>query len=288
MEHVVNESYVAGAPHPDNLVGLFRDRWVSALPGHESGDTPLFADPRLEWAIGQANGVQGKTVLELGPLEGGHSYMLQNGGAAEVTSIEANTLSYLKCLVVQQIYGLDKVRFELGNFLPWLEEPRKGAYDLVVAAGVLYHTIDPVRVLERLAQLSPELYIWTHYMDLGAMPEADVRYQAGVVGVENARYRGLDYQLFRRRYQSGPTDDPKFCGGVHENPAWIEKGTIRAVLDLHGFDVVVAHDHLDHPSGPAASFFARKRGLRRRVAREGEKARGSAARIRRRLTNLAG
>jgi hypothetical protein len=258
VQPVVHEKYVAEPPSAENLVELFAGQWVSALPGHPSGDVPLFGDPRAAWAIERAGGVDGKRVLELGPLEGGHTYMIHEAGAREVVSLEANTLCYLKCLVVQRLYALDRVTFELGNFIPWLETAQE-SYDLVVAAGVLYHTIDPVAVLEDLCRLSQEIFIWTHFADLAAMPETDPRYVAGITGVEQAQHRGMDYKLYRRRYLGNATNDPKFCGGVHSAPAWIERETILAILDMNGFDVEIGHDQPDHPNGPSASFFARKR-----------------------------
>ena len=61
-----------------------------------------------------------------------------------------------------------------------------------------------------------------------------------------------------RQYHGNATTDPKFCGGVHKNPHWIEKATIVRVLEAHGFTVELGHDTPDHPGGPAASFFAQR------------------------------
>jgi hypothetical protein len=266
VEPVVHEKYVVEPPRPENLVDLFAGLWVSALPGHPSGEVGLFDDRRMRWAIEQAGGMKGKRVLELGPLEGGHTYMLHNSGAREVTSVEANTACYLKCLVVQQLYSMERVKFELGNFIPWLDSAT-GPYDFVAAAGVLYHTVDPVAVLENLCRLGPEVYVWTHYADLTAMPEKDPRYVAGIVAVEEASHQGIDYKLFRRQYLTDTTTDPKFCGGVHKAPAWLEKDTILAFFDKFGFDVDIEHEEPFHPNGPSASFFARRRNLKTRVAR---------------------
>lgn len=254
---VVHETYVAEKPSPQALVDLFADSWVSYLPGHGGGGVPLFMDDRIGWAIAQAGGVEGKRVLELGPLEGGHTYMLHQAGAASITSIEANTLCYLKCLVVQQLLGLERVRFELGSFIPWLADTHE-RYDLVTAAGVLYHVVDPVQVLEDLCRTTDQLYIWTHYADTDAMPATDPRYKSGIIDVVEGEFRGQTYKKFRRQYLGNVEKDPKFCGGVHKNPHWIEKATIVSVLEAHGFSVEIAHDTPDHPGGPAASFFAQR------------------------------
>ena len=257
MELVVNDKYEDQAPSPEAVAALFEGQWVSALPGIPSGDVPLFGDDRIQWAIDLAGGVAGKRVLELGPLEGGHTYMLERAGAASIRAIEANTLCYLKCLLVQQLFGLDRTRFELGNFVPWLETTQE-TYDVVVAAGVLYHLSDPVPVLDAICRAGAQVYLWTHYVDFELMPRTDRRYKRWFVGVEEHEHHGKPYPLHRRAYKKNPTSDPKFIGGVHTTTAWIEKQTILDVFEANGFDVEVAHEANNH-SGPSASFFARKR-----------------------------
>jgi hypothetical protein len=258
MDLVVNDLYEVRSPAPENLVALFEGQWVSALPGIPSGDVPLFADDRIQWAIGLAGGVEGKRVLELGPLEGGHSYMLEQAGAAHIDAIEANSLCYLKCLLVQQVFGLGRTRFELGNFVPWLLSTEE-KYDVVVAAGVLYHLSDPVPVLDAICRAADQVYLWTHYVDRELLPPTDRRYKRWFVGVEEHDYRGTPYPLHRRVYKKNPTSEPKFIGGVHTATAWIEKQTILDVFAANGFSVEVSHEANNH-SGPSASFFARKPG----------------------------
>ena len=78
----------------------------------------------------------GRTVLELGPLEAGHSYLLERLGAAEIVGIEANTRAYLRCLVVKEILGLGRARFLCGEFVSYLRTSDR-RFDLAVASGVL-------------------------------------------------------------------------------------------------------------------------------------------------------
>jgi len=77
------------APHHQNAIDIFKGGWASnlseVLPGAISGDVPLFvADGRPRAAaagLGQGGRLDGMRVLELGPLEGGHSYALEKLGA---------------------------------------------------------------------------------------------------------------------------------------------------------------------------------------------------------------
>lgn len=257
MTQIVHETYEESSPSKETMAAAFEE-WVSYLPGIGKGVAQLFADDRVTWALDKAGGLKGKKVLELGPLEAAHSYMLASAGASSVLAIEANRKCFLKCLVVKELYGLDQVHFELGNFMPWFEQNEE-RFDYVQCAGVLYHMVEPVRLLENVASLTEQIYIWTQYADMEAMPSDDARYVAGIVGTEEREWRGAPYTAYRRRYNGSPSSSATFCGGVHTSPVWIEKNTILRVLDQLGFDCEVAHDMPDHPNGPACSVFAQKR-----------------------------
>ena len=56
--------------------------------GVRSGEFLLFEDPRLQRALAAIGGVAGKDVLELGPLEAGHTYMLEQAGGRHVMAAD--------------------------------------------------------------------------------------------------------------------------------------------------------------------------------------------------------
>lgn len=113
------DSYVKNAPSDQNAIDIFPGEWASMFPPPfntlKAGGIPLFQDSRVAWAFERLGGVVGQNVLELGPLEGGHSYMLELAGAASVIAIEANTRAYLKCLVVKEIFNLCEPGFCAGT-----------------------------------------------------------------------------------------------------------------------------------------------------------------------------
>src|SRR5215471_6813077 len=116
--------YEKRAPDPQLAVNIFRGAWSSHFPptfGIEAGSVRLFEDVRIQRLIELAGGIEGMHVLELGPLEGGHSYMLEKAGARSVLAIEACVLSYLKCLIVKELAGLQRVSFRYGNFMPFFD-----------------------------------------------------------------------------------------------------------------------------------------------------------------------
>ena len=64
--------------------------------------------------MGNLNSViNNKNGLELGPLEAGHSYMLQNVGINSFNFHRGNSNSFLKCLVAKEILNLNRVNFYL-------------------------------------------------------------------------------------------------------------------------------------------------------------------------------
>ena len=82
-------------------------------------------DERIRWLLEQLGNVEGEKILELGPLEGGHTYMLEHAGA-KVTSVEGNYGAFLRCLTVKNLLGLECSKFyakELSTILK-----KKGPY----------------------------------------------------------------------------------------------------------------------------------------------------------------
>ncbi|WP_084217490.1 class I SAM-dependent methyltransferase [Xenophilus azovorans] len=257
----VPAGYVREAPSPQQAVDLFAGQWVSGFPpavGVRAGDVPLHDDARMAWLLerlGGRAGLDGRDVLELGPLEAAHTRQLLDGGAASVLAVEANKSAYLRCLIAKEILNLDRARFLLGDFNAFLEADTR-RWPLVVACGVLYHMADPLRLLELLAGRTDTLYLWTHVIDDAAMPEGDPR-RAPVAGVVARAWRDLEIRLHRRPY--GPVTDARFCGSAAAEPMWMERAQLLEVLGRLGFDhLEPAHEQPDHAAGPALSILARR------------------------------
>jgi len=175
-DNPVLDEYVVGTPCAQNAVDALPG-WNLALPpqaGVAAGHGAFYNDPRILWALKQFGSIEGRKILELGPLEASHTWLLEQHGPSEIHAIEANKLSYLRCLVVKELVELKTAKFYLGDFNKWLENVEQ-RYDLVVASGVLYHMDDPIGLLERIAKRTDAFYLWTHYMSDEAMPDGDPR-----------------------------------------------------------------------------------------------------------------
>ena len=125
--------------------------------------------------------------------------MLHEAGAAAIDAIEANVLAFVRCLVVKETLRLDRARFHLGDFMKWLEAA-PARYDLVVASGVLYHSHDPVRLLELICEKADAVFLWTHYFDEDEMPRGDLRRTPFSEQVEIRDCRGIAVRLHERSY----------------------------------------------------------------------------------------
>jgi hypothetical protein len=83
-------SYVRGAPDPQHALDAFAGEWLCRLPPPfaelRAGSIEAFQDARISQWIAAIGGIAGRSVLELGPLEGGHSYMLEQAGAARIVA----------------------------------------------------------------------------------------------------------------------------------------------------------------------------------------------------------
>jgi Protein of unknown function (DUF1698) len=222
----------------------------------EPGPAALFEDGRMDWVASQIGGFSGKNILELGPLEGAHSYMLQKGGARSVVAIEANTRAFMKCLCVKEVFNLDRVQFKLGDFVSYLDKT-VDKYDLVVASGILYHLTNPVHLLERVAAVSDGIFLWTHYYDQQLIEASREwsRYFAAPHAIQVSDFKGVGA---RRSYKDA-LDWQGFAGGSAEHAIWLGKDTILAVLKRAGYDQIqVTLEHPDHPNGPAFALLAKR------------------------------
>ena len=261
----LTDVYEFSAPTPQNAIDLLPG-WTNAFPDEmqlNAGRAYLYEDPRIHWAVAQFGDLEGKRVLELGPLEGSHTYLLERYGARRVDAIEANKLAYLRCLVAKEIWGLRRARFHLGDFVRALQAPTR--YDLIVACGVLYHMQDPLLLLERVAARTDSLFIWTHYFDDAEMPKSDPRRGAFVSperphreDVRTVDFLGVPMHLHLRSYHQA-WKKTQYCGGPVDRHYWLEKAELIEALRRLGFNSLAFHDEQpDHPNGPAFSLFARR------------------------------
>lgn len=255
------DQYVSKAPTTQNALDIFAGEWSSKFPEHFKLETlpglaPLFEDFRISWANTFFGGFADQKVLELGPLELGHTFMLHKLGASRIDAIEANTRAFLKCLIVKEILSVDRVKLMLGDFVEYLRQTSE-SYDWVVASGVLYHMKDPLELLDLIGRRSKRVLLWTHYYDrnvIDSSKELGQKFGLPELIVRN----GVSIQIARYEYQSA-LEWSGFCGGSAEYSLWIGKDSIIEYLGTLGYnEIELGEDNKEHPNGPAVLLCANK------------------------------
>ncbi len=251
--------YINTPPSPQNALDIFRGEWFAKLPppfaNLNAGDGPIFEDPRIIWLGQRLDNPGSLHVLECGPHEGAHTYMLEKLGVASILSIEANTHAFLRCLVLKELLDLKRARFMLGDFVSYLRT--SGRYDLVVASGVLYHLVNPVEAIALMSRVTDQLYIWSHYYD-----EPRVRTHPMLAhhfkSTSSAEYAGYTHSLYRQHYQTR-LGNAGFNGGSRHYSHWLSREDLIGSLKFFGFDNLTIHfDHPDDAAGPNISLLAKR------------------------------
>lgn len=258
-EKFILDQYLKVPPSPQCAVDIFKGEWISKLPeeyGITGGSADLFNDKRIQWFIKEARGVKGKTILELGPLEAAHTYMLHKAGASRITCIESNTRAYMKCLIIKEILELKNARLLCGDFRPFLKETTE-KYDMCIACGVLYHMINPVELIESISKVTKTLFIWTQYYDrelIESKPQIAHKFSINTP----FEHAGFKHTLNRYEYKTA-LGGMSFCGGTDTYSNWLTKDDLFSCLEFFGFTNIKVNFHdVEHQNGPAIALIASK------------------------------
>ncbi len=258
-------AYCADPPSNQTAIDIFKGTWTSAFPpqyGVTAGTLDSFDDVRVGWAAGVLpGGFTGLSILELGPYEGYTTWQLERRGARAVTAVEANDLNFLKALVVKEVTGF-KARLLFGDFAAYLERAKE-RFDLVWASGVLYHSADPLHLLDLISRVTDVVFIHTHYYapEIASSPHAYSFFEPGrnrtTSLTSEAGQSGRDVTIHYKAY--GQLKRGSFSGGPAGHSYWMEKDDIFAALRARGFDdIQVGADDPGNPNGPAMFCLARR------------------------------
>jgi len=177
-----------------------------------------------------------KTILELGSLEGAHSFILaKSPGVERVVAVEGREANLRKARFVQGLLEIQNIDFVHAN-LETADVAEFGKFDAVFCSGLLYHLPEPWKLVEQLAKVAPLLFVWTQY---AAEQEA--------IDVGN----GLRGKI---HLEGGP-DEP--LSGLSRSATWLTLSSLREVAARAGYKrFEIIHDDISHPNGPAVTFGA--------------------------------
>ncbi|HEX4749663.1 MAG TPA: hypothetical protein VH302_08995 [Bryobacteraceae bacterium] len=256
----VRNEYFASAPSKQNALDIFHGEWYTTLPREagefRAGAIDLYADPRIAWALGEIGDLNGRDIIELGPLEGAHTYMLEQAGCRSIRSIEGNPRAYLKCLVMKEVVGLQHTHFLCGDFVEYLRSGPERA-DALIASGVLYHMTNPAELLYLISRVTDCVFLWTHYYDAPAL-ERHPSIKRKLTKQTEAEFAGFRHTLHRYEYWSS-FGLKRFIGGPNPHAFWMERDAVLGCLRFFGFDsITTGFDEPEHPDGPAFAVIARR------------------------------
>lgn len=199
------------------------------------GEISAAGDPRMERFLRFAPTAE--TILELGALEGAHTFMLgERPGVKRVLALEGREQNLRKARFVQDLLQARKVEFAQAN-LEEADLSALGEFDVIFCSGLIYHLPEPWKLIEKLPAVAPNLFIWTHYA-----PEAD----AEIIS------QGMRGRIF---FESG-LEEP--LSGMSPTSMWLTLGSLITALTRSGYETVhVLFNDLSHPNGPAVTLGAR-------------------------------
>jgi tRNA (mo5U34)-methyltransferase len=194
-------------------------------------------DPRIV-DMDRRFGLDGRTVLEVGCFEGVHTTGLAMHGA-QVTAIDSRMENVVKTLVRSTMFGFQPEVFKC-DVENEQDRERLPEVDLMHHVGVLYHLVDPVTHLERIApRVRKGLMLDTHYAEPA---EADARYTVG----------GRDYAY--KRYAEGGRQE--VFSGMYDHAKWLTLDGLTGLLRELGFNEVDVVERRAERNGPRLRLFA--------------------------------
>lgn len=214
-----------------------RGPWIThfVIDGVESGGNfHALADTRVDQFFECFPNV--RTILDLGSLEGGQTFNLaQRPGVERVLGLEARIANIEKARFVQPLLGVRNAEFMQVD-LEIADLASFGKFDAVFCSGLLYHLVEPWKLIAKMPDVASQLFIWTQYAD-------DLQ----SVKILND-YRGLEYT-------EGGIDEP--LSGMSPTSFWLTLGSLIKALTTSGFQTIrIVHNELDRPHGPAVTLAA--------------------------------
>jgi protein-L-isoaspartate O-methyltransferase len=177
-----------------------------------------------------------RTILELGSLEGAHTFILaQHPGVERVVAIEGREANLRKARFVQGHLEIQNIEFIQAN-LETADLTDFGKFEAVFCSGLLYHLPEPWKLIEQLAKIAPLLFVWTQYA---------AEQQAADVG------HGLRGKI----HTEGGPDEP--LSGMSRSATWLTLSSLREVVARAGYKrFEIIRDDVSHQNGPAVTFGA--------------------------------
>lgn len=199
---------------------------------------PFFVASRTALRKAFGDDLSGKSILDLGCLEGGYTAEFARLGM-NATGLEVRTSNFRNCEIVRKALGLPNLRFVQDDC--WNIE-KYGIFDVIFCSGLLYHLDNPVAFLKLMRKQCNLLILDTHF----ATEESTTTYTMSDIVI----HEGLRGRWYVETPDGGnPKDDnAKWTAWGNSNSFWpMESEVVRAIkeagftnIDLDVFPTRVA------------------------------------------------
>lgn len=178
------------------------------------------------------DGFQGKTIIDVGCLEGGFATEFARMGMT-ATGVEVRESNYNNCLYVLDRVNLPNLRFVQGDAT---DIAQFGQFDVFFVSGLLYHLDKPRKFLEDVAHnCGKALILWTHVTQADEN-EASKTYTLSEL-CENEGLLGRWYSE-HGEIPRDELDGLRWASWENKSSFWIQKEYLLQLLKDVGFDLV--------------------------------------------------
>ena len=221
--------------------------------GHTMDEHPLTLSVKRLLTCLYPQGLQGKTLIDVGCLEGGFTTAFARMGLT-ATGIEVRDSNYQNCLYVRDRVALPNLSFVQGDAM---DVDRYGPFDIFFVSGLLYHLDRPRAFLEAVGRnCGKVLVIWT------TITQAERNAAAEHFSLsELAENEGLHGRWYSE-HEGPPRDELnqlKWASWDNRRSFWLQKEFLLELLRDVGFDLVFEQfDSLDDIVGEMTEGFYRQ------------------------------
>jgi SAM-dependent methyltransferase len=231
----------------------FTTHRIELAPGIETAPMGVDAldDARLDALLDACGGsLEGRTIVDLGCLEGGFTLGFAALGADRAVGIEARKVSVERCELARDLLGLANATFVRGDVKE--ELVRLGRFEVVFAAGILYHVADPATLLVEMRRACTELtLIDTHV----ARPDVSSHGCSELVSrtFGGREYRGRMFPEYAADGSDGDVEDMVWAAWGDSAAFWPLEDDLVAMIGDAGFASVEKVDLV--AEGRAATWY---------------------------------
>lgn len=195
--------------------------------------------------------LEGKTIIEFGPMEGAQTAGLIHLGAKSVLGIEARATSFIKLMIANYCLGWKNVSLVMDDFHN-ADAEKYGRFDLAFAHGVYYHSFAPFLFFENLMSLSDNIFLGGYTTNAN---QSDKPPSSLVYTFETLEHEGKSYRV--KRILIGNS----FNSAINQFAYHFDRDDLIRFFEERGYDLTIITDEAsDDPWGDwFLRFLAKKR-----------------------------